>query len=139
MDFIAPCIFWARTIFSKDSHYTEMAVTVALTFLVVEALEDESTEDDFKLKTRDLVQGGDRDVVRFFSKRITCSCLKEKYKRVKSEPKLGLCTYCKQRKERSELMVCALCRLPQYCSKACQGAHWPKHKVCCDLHVKNKR
>ena len=131
----------------EQSRYTEMAATVAFVFLSVEALKDEPVEHDVGVRTRDLVEGemrdlaegGDRDIVRFFSKRITCSCLKEKYKQLKSEPKLGSCTNCKQRKERRKLMVCALCRLPQYCSKACQEAHWPEHKVCCDLHMKNKK
>ena len=52
-----------------QSLYTEMAATVAFVFLSVEALEDKSTDDDFAVKTRDLVQGGDRDIVRFFSQR----------------------------------------------------------------------
>ena len=112
---------------------------MSLVFLRVEGFEEKSTEDYFGVKVRDLVGDSDCDTVRFFSKRIGCSCLKEMSKQVKSEPKLGLCGYCKHRKERRELMVCALCRIPQYCSKACQEAHWPEHKVCCDLRRKNKK
>ena len=82
-----------------------MAVTVSLVFMRVEAFENKSTDDDVGVKVRDLAGGSDRDIVRFFSERIGCSCLKEMSKQVKSEPRLGLCSTCKQRNERRELMV----------------------------------
>ena len=80
---------------------------------------------------RNLAEGTERDVVRFFAKRIKCGCLKRRSRKIKNEPKLGLCIHCESRKKRHELMVCSLCRKPQYCSMKCQHAHWPKHKVYC--------
>jgi len=81
---------------------------------------------------RNLAEGNKRDTVSFFAKRIPCKCLKAMYRQIKSEPKLGLCIHCEERKERRELMVCSLCRKPQYCSVKCQHEHWPKHKVYCE-------
>ena len=55
---------------------------------------------------RDLAGGGARDVIRFYSKRISCSCLNEKYITAKkSQPKIGTCCYCDQEKERRVLML----------------------------------
>ncbi len=34
-------------------------------------------------------------------------------------------------KERKELKCCSVCKTTLYCSKECQGAHWPVHKREC--------
>ena len=106
-------------------HY-DMAATIALCLLKVELLEAETS--DFTVKMRNIAEGTERDVIRFFAKRITCGCLKKKWRAIKSEPKLGLCIHCESRKKRHELMVCSLCRKPHYCSMKCQHEHWPKRK-----------
>ncbi|KAF7302089.1 MYND-type domain-containing protein [Mycena indigotica] len=41
---------------------------------------------------------------------------------------LKLCQVCSKR---GELRQCANCKTVQYCSRECQKAHWPKHKVHC--------
>ena len=78
----------------------------------------------------------ERDLLKFYRKRTTCSCLKKMHLEArKTLPKLGECSHCKERKERSLLMVCSRCRVPQYCSKKCQIADWPRHKACsCDKY-----
>jgi len=114
---------------SSLPHY-EMAATISIVLLKIELLEADTS--DFTVKMRNLAEGNKRDTVSFFAKRIPCKCLKAMYRQIKSEPKLGLCIHCEERKERRELMVCSLCRKPQYCSVKCQHEHWPKHKVYCE-------
>jgi len=79
----------------------------------------------------------DRDVLKFFRKRITCKCLKKMHlKARKTQPKLALCEHCNQAKERRLLMVCSRCMVAPYCSRECQIAASPKHREHCDLRVK---
>jgi hypothetical protein len=77
--------------------------------------------------------GGERDILRFFVKRITCSCLTAKYSHAKvSQPKImGKCDNCEQKRERRTLMLCERCKTMQYCCKACQTEDWPEHKDKC--------
>ena len=82
-------------------------------------------------KARDLLRGSDnmRDVLKFYRKRVACSCLKDIHLEArKTLPKLGVCFCCESVKERALLMVCSRCRYSQYCSRKCQIADWPKHK-----------
>lgn len=80
-----------------------------------------------------------RDVLKFYSKRVSCSCLKAMYSeaRKKMPKKMGKCSHieCKVEKERVMLFVCGRCMIDQYCSRECQIAEWPKHKHNCDIHV----
>ena len=108
-----------------------MAATIAL--LAESIIEFINTNDvpQGLMKQRDLLQGGERDVIRYFYKRAKCSCLKEMWKKVKAEPKIGMCMQCNERKERNDLMVCGACRIHQYCSKSCQREAWPLHQETC--------
>lgn len=89
-------------------------------------------------KVRDLYWCGSssnarRDVLKFYRKRSSCSCLKRMHLDTrKIVPKLGQCYHCQEVKERSMLMVCGRCRVNQYCSRECQIAHWHTHKEDCD-------
>ncbi len=79
-------------------------------------------------------------LVKFFRRRIPCSCLNDKYEEVKHTPKMGHCynVYCKHpegRVERSKTMYCRRCRCAVYCSRECQVAHWSTHKPDCDCNV----
>ena len=80
---------------------------------------------------------GKRDLLKFYSKRLPCSCLKEEYKRArKSLPKMGECWNCKQYSERASLTTCGRCKIPLYCSRECQVTHWPRHNKCdCRIYV----
>ena len=128
--------FASNTSSTNLPHY-EMAATISIVLLKIELLEADTS--DFTVKMRNLAEGNKRDTVSFFAKRIPCKCLKSMYRQIKSEPKLGLCIHCEERKERRALMVCSLCRKPQYCSVKCQHEHWPKHKVYCETLRTNSK
>ncbi len=80
-------------------------------------------------------------LVKFFRRRIPCSCLDDKYEEVKDAAKMGFC-YNKQcniperRVERSNTKYCSRCRSVTYCSRECQVAHWHMHKPDCDSMAK---
>lgn len=80
---------------------------------------------------------GKRDVLKFLTRRISCSCLKEMYRQARlTIPKSRLCSYCGEVKERDQLMLCGRCRLEGYCSIECQAADWEKeHKQNCTEFV----
>jgi hypothetical protein len=87
----------------------------------------------------DLNYGGEREIIRFFLKRISCTCLKAKYSLVKKfQP--TMCHTCKQVKVRSSMMLCGRCKAVQYCCKECQAANWPSHKgICRSIHEQMKK
>ena len=79
-----------------------------------------------------------RDLLKLYSKRITCSCLKKMYSEArKTLPKVGSCGGCAKVMERSSLMVCSKCRVDQYCCRECQVTAWPEHKESCELYEGN--
>jgi hypothetical protein len=80
---------------------------------------------------RDLFHGEEKEVIRFFTKRIRCSCLQAKYEIAKKLPSVGRCHGCKGKSKRKTLMLCGCCRIAQYCSYECQASHWPVHKAEC--------
>lgn len=82
---------------------------------------------------RDLNEGdGNRELLRFYSKRLHCPCLNDRYiKEKKQSKKEGICDHCRVIKERKLLMVCAQCSVAQYCSKECQASDWRRHKPTC--------
>ena len=88
-------------------------------------------------KARDIGCGGSgslRDLLKIYRKRTTCSCLKKMHLETrKTQPKIGSCYNCGQKKERTLLSVCSKCRVSHYCSRECQIAHWPSHKCYCDV------
>jgi len=79
-----------------------------------------------------------RDALKFYSKRIDCSCLNEKYARTKGWKKTGECYNCLEHLERKKLMVCSRCRVNQYCSDKCHREAWPIHKKYCDKVVNSR-
>ena len=79
-----------------------------------------------------------RDVLKFYRKRTSCKCLKKMHLEArKTTPKMGLCWHCKDEGERAALSVCSQCMVRcmvrQYCSRKCQIADWPEHKIQCDM------
>ena len=63
----------------------------------------------FQLKLRDLVQGGEQEVVKFFHNRNGCTCLKKRYERLRTEEKV--CHHCHGIYERKKLMLCNQCKV----------------------------
>jgi len=92
---------------------------------------------------KDTTHGEERELLRFFSKRISCSCLKDKYSDAKeSQQKMGICDRCQVKLERKSLMLCSRCKSIQYCSVECQHADWSNHKKLCtifSMHSGNTR
>ena len=81
-----------------------------------------------------------RDILKFYRKRTSCSCLKEMHlKARKIMPKMGLCFGCGQEKERVSLSVCSRCMVIPYCSRECQVAASPEHKPDCDTFVRSHK
>jgi len=77
-----------------------------------------------------------RDALKFYSKRVSCSCLKSMHQEARRTiPKVGVCYGCHKAKERVALSVCSRCMITQYCSRECQVAHWPEHNEKCDDYV----
>lgn len=66
-----------------------------------------------------------RDLLKFLSRRISCSCLKEKYRYARQTlPKFSACSWCGQQKKRELILVCSDCKIKLYCGKVCQAASW---------------
>jgi len=130
-------------ILSTDNRNNYDARRLAVVIAVLE-LYNGNGKDDFHLamwKTHlvigDFVCGGEREFIRFFFKRISCTCLKAKYSLVKkSQPtRTSGCDICKQIKVRSSMMLCGRCKVREYCCKECQAADWPNHKgLCRSIH-----
>eukprot|EP00984_Skeletonema_dohrnii_P028677 scaffold18734_cov115-Skeletonema_dohrnii-CCMP3373.AAC.5 len=85
----------------------------------------------------ELGSADDHTLVKFFRKRISCSCLDEKYKEVKSVKKMGLCynqncSLPERKAERSKMFYCTRCRDANYCSVECQKDDWETHRKFCN-------
>lgn len=83
------------------------------------------------MEARDVIEGCERSLIRFFKKRIPCSCLDGKYADVRMLPKTSICRHCSERKEKCTMMLCTGCETVQYCSQGCQAKDWPRHKDAC--------
>ena len=76
-------------------------------------------------------------VVKFYRRRIPCTCLDKKYVEVKSITKMGICynlqcNFLDRMVERSKTMYCSRCRGATYCSRECQEVDWSRHKKSCN-------
>jgi len=120
----------------------------AFAILVLEKYGESQARDfDATLRSRDVTKKAafltmprssiNRDLLKFFRKRINCKCLKKMHlKARKTQPKLALCEHCNQAKERRLLMVCSRCRISQYCSRECHVAATPEHRLHCNVRVR---
>ena len=87
-------------------------------------------------KLIELESADERTLLSYYRKYISCSCLDDKYKEVKSVKKMGWCynTNCSNpggKVERSKMFSCTRCRDANYCSVECQKADWKHHKKFC--------
>ena len=81
---------------------------------------------------RDLEDGMEYDLTKYFIKKIPCGCLQKMFFRVKSnEVRTGICDGCGASKERTLLYLCGRCRYHSYCSIICQRSDYPKHLSFC--------
>lgn len=68
----------------------------------------------FKYLDNNPQSSGKRDVLKFLSRRISCSCLKDMYRQARKVPKSRRCEHCDEFKERDQLMLCGACRFHCY-------------------------
>jgi hypothetical protein len=93
-------------------------------------------------RVEELFEADEHTLVSFLKKHIPCCCLDEKYKEVKSTPKMSFCynEHCSLpggRVERSKANPCSRCRSAFYCSRECQVADWKRHKFICGVNAGN--
>ena len=91
-------------------------------------------------KMMEMLECDEHTLVKYFRKHIPCKCLDEKYKKVKSITKIGVCmnpecSLPPGKVERKGMLHCIRCRKEYYCSRECQEAHWPRHREWCDKYV----
>ena len=110
-----------------NSHLAACATAIQM----LEFYSDQTISDQDSLQHQDVINGCERSTVKFYYKRISCSCLDTKYEEMKCQPKKGVCSGCDQYKDRSTLRVCAGCNRHQYCSRKCQIDDLPNHKAMC--------
>lgn len=128
----------------EDSH-TSWALDIAKTISILEhhdgtdslgaALNSRrATLKMLTLSTSSIISGR-RDALKFFSKRVPCSCLKQRHQQArKTIPKIGRCMGCWEETERAALSICSRCMITQYCSRECQVAYWHEHEDACDRY-----
>lgn len=90
-------------------------------------------ENFFVLSYRDVFDGCERSLLKFYMKQIPCDCLDKRYLGVKEtwSKKTSVCHTCKERYERSEIYYCTHCEVQLYCSRKCQEIDWDQHKGIC--------
>jgi len=81
---------------------------LAVSIMILESYEGDFDSAYLKMLPlmRDINCGGDRDTLRFFSKRLPCLCLNHKYIKSKCQVKIGKCSCCSQTFERATLRLC---------------------------------
>ena len=114
-----------------DKKYATFAATVAYIHVTVQNTKNELSVDTVGNLIDDLSENQEREAVKFFSKKIPCTCLKEKWKQAKTKPKVARCTVCYVVKDKCEILICGQCKRSHYCSKDCQAAHWHAHQPFC--------
>ena len=87
-------------------------------------------------KISELQYADEHTLVKFFKRRLSCSCLDEKYQEVKHITKLGICLNqnCKlpdKKVARNTMVCCTRCSLVNYCCRECQVDDWKRHRNEC--------
>ena len=129
----------------SDSRENDIsALTLAKSIATIEQCDDTGSlyfnSRIVSRKIRDLHTGSRRDALKFYSKRVSCSCLKSMHQEARRTfLKTGKCYHCKIEKERVALSVCSRCMITQYCSRECQVANWPEHEEDCDIYIGRER
>lgn len=103
---------------------TSIAMFISLFEELYQSENGEMAAKDILSMSRGLAELGKRGIIKFYTKRIKCSCLETKYRSVEREAKHGMCSCCRQMKKPTELFLCTRCWSRQYCSKDCQRRDW---------------
>ncbi len=88
----------------------------------------------------ELYDADEHTLVSYLKKLIPCTCLDEKYKEVRSIPKITQCynencSLPRRQVEQSKATCCSRCRHATYCSRSCQVQDWPRHKITCGVNT----
>ena len=133
-----------QCILEGDNNYARCYASLARYFEEYLALEVHETKATIYWAKIYELNGADvHTLVKYYRKRISCSCLDEKYNEVKSVTKMGMCYHpnCglpNQMVERSKMFYCTRCGDVNYCSIECQKADWEGHRGGCDAIVERK-
>ena len=133
-----------KCILEGDNHNARCYAIFARFFeeyLAVDMRETKATMNWAKIN--ELNRSDDHTLVKYYRKRIPCSCLDEKYNEVKSVTKMGICNNVNcglpnRMAERSKMFYCTRCGDVNYCSIECQKADWEGHRGVCDAVVEWK-
>ena len=133
-----------QCILKGDNHNAHCYASLARYFeeyLTVDVRETQATINWAKIY--ELGRADVHTLVKYYRKRISCSCLDEKYNEVKSVTKMGMCynPNCglpNRSAERSKMFYCTRCGDINYCSVECQKADWGGHRELCDQVVEMK-
>ncbi len=122
---------WGTDLILKGKRREEvMSTSVAITILWLECGVD--INEMPMLLIDDLTDDLVRETTKFYYKRLKdCDCLKEKWRQLRKQTKISRCDQCCKDIPRRETLICSRCWTAQFCSKACQVKHWPKHKSFC--------
>eukprot|EP00984_Skeletonema_dohrnii_P016342 scaffold7239_cov123-Skeletonema_dohrnii-CCMP3373.AAC.4 len=87
-------------------------------------------------KIHELYNADEHTLVSYFRNRISCKCLDDKHREVRSINKMGICcnpccSLPERKLERSAMESCEQCRHVHYCSRKCQKNDWKRHKEAC--------
>ena len=135
---ILPCTLWAGLIVEGDTNNSNSVRLYGIWACYFEELIAVDVEKTKALinwtKIIELDEADDHTLIKYYRKRIPCSCLDEKYKEVKSVKKMGWCCNpnCSVRKiERRKMFCCTQCGEVNYCSIECQKEDWKDHRGWC--------
>ena len=147
LDTVVTKLFFLGTqmiLYPGDNLAAQLCAAFAFYFEEWIACEVRKTKADINwTKVHELRTADDHTLVKFYRKRIPCSCLDKKYKQVKSVKKMGLCynpncSHPEGKVERSKMFSCTRCGAANYCSVECQRADWKEHRKECDKGAKLK-
>ncbi len=130
--------YGTQDILDGDYNHARENATFARYFEQHMAFQLKQTQAIFRWnKIHEAQKSDQHTLVKFFQRRIPCSCLDDTYEEVKSITKLGLCfnprCNCPDRLvKHSKTMYCDRCRSVTYCSRKCQKADWSRHKTNCE-------
>jgi len=115
----------------EEDQYTIMAASVVVAYLRVDGFGSEFNLNKTGDIAEDLICNRVRTTVQFYNKRLSCSCLKQKWQQVRGNQKIGHCTHCLDTVKSTDVSLCSGCRMVSYCSSRCQRADWPEHRDKC--------
>ena len=124
---------------TRNALYIANAIIILEQYYVGEDISSIINNPSIAKKMRDLHPVGTgkrRDGLKFYRKRTSCKCLKKIHLEArKTTYKTDTCITCGTEKRRELVAVCSRCMVNPYCSRKCQVANWPMHRIECNRYV----